>query len=158
MIGYLLRTVPTVVRAALRRDGRLVSRLHRRVPLGRVDLNRHMNQAAYAEIGELGRTDWVLRSRALERLRAHRVVPIVVEQHLVYRRELRPLQAFVVDTRAVAVEGRLMRLQTHLLVGSRVHTRIDALMIFVGPDGVLAAERVEELSVGFLTEPLPQAG
>jgi hypothetical protein len=57
MLDYLARTLPTVARAAMHCDGRLVSRMRRRMPFRRVDFNGHPNQAVYAEIGELGRTD-----------------------------------------------------------------------------------------------------
>ncbi len=155
MLAYVVRTLPTLARALLRRDGRLVSRLRRRVPLDRIDFNVHMNQAAYAEVGELGRTDWVLRTRAWQRWQAVGVKPVVADQHIVYRRELRPLQAYEIDTRAVAVEGRLLRLDHHLLVGDRVHTRIEVHLIFIGPDGVLPADEARALCEGLLTEPLP---
>ena len=155
MLAYLTRTVPLVLRARFGRDGRLVSRLQRRVKLSQVDFNLHMNQAVYAQVTELSRTDWVLRSGAWDRWRSHDVNPVVAEQTLVYRRELRPLQRYTLDTRAVAVEGRLLRTETWLLVGDRVHAKVVAKLIFVGPAGVLAADEAEGLCEGLTTAPLP---
>ncbi|MEQ1567864.1 MAG: acyl-CoA thioesterase [Myxococcota bacterium] len=154
MLTYLTRTVPAVLRAQLGRDGRTVSRLERRVSLRQVDVNLHMNQAAYAEVFELGRLDLLIRSKAWSRWRGLGLKPVVAEQHIVYRRELRPLARFDVDTRAVAVEGRLLRFEGHLLVGDRVHARGEAKLIFVGPDGVLPAAEVEAACAGLLGEPL----
>ena len=131
-----------------------MSSLTRRVPVQRIDLNVHMNQAAYAEVAELGRTDWILRSRAWEKWQAQGVKPVVAEQRIVYRRELKPLQRFAIDTRATGLEGRLLRLDSHLLVGDRVHTVVEVKLIFLGPGGVLSAEQVEPLCAPFLTEPL----
>ena len=58
------------------------------------------------------------------------------------------------DTRAVSVDGRLLCTSSHLLVGDRVHTTCDAKLLFVGPDGVLTPERVQELTDGWLVAPL----
>lgn len=143
MIGYLLRTGVFLARAAVSSRAP-VSRRGMRVQLGDVDTNLHMNQAAYARVAELGRVDWLVRSGALKRWRAEGCNPIVAEQRLVYRRELRPFQRFVVDTRAVAIDGRLLRVDHHLLVGDRVHTVVEVKLLLVGPEGVLSAERVAE--------------
>jgi acyl-CoA thioesterase FadM len=146
MLGYLLRTMPLAVRARAARDGARVVRLPRRVRLRQIDLNLHMNQAAYAEVMELGRTAWIMRSGAWSRWRARGVNPVVAAQRIVYRRELAPLQRFVVDTRATGFEGRLLRVEHHLLVGEQVHATNALDLIFVGPDGVLAAPEVHELA------------
>jgi acyl-CoA thioesterase FadM len=155
MLGYLARTAPLIVRAALGRDGRTVSRIHRRVHPRQIDLNWHMNQAAYAEVMELGRTDWILRSNGWARWRDEGVHPVVAEQRIVYRRELKPLQRYTIDTRAVAIDGRLLVVQSHLIVGDRVHARNDTRLIFIGPDGVLAPDAVPPLCEALLTEALP---
>lgn len=142
MITYLLRTGVALARAALSSRAP-VSRRRMRVQLADVDTNLHMNQAAYARVAELGRVDWLVRSGALRRWRAEGCNPIVAEQRLVYRRELRPLQRFVIDTRAVAIEGRVLKVAHHLLVGDRVHTVVEVKLLLVGAQGVWSAEQVE---------------
>ncbi|HHO53163.1 MAG TPA: acyl-CoA thioesterase [Deltaproteobacteria bacterium] len=154
MLGYLLRTVPVAVRARVRQDGRLISRLRRRVALQHVDLNLHMNQAAYAEVMELGRTDWLLRSGAWSRWRAAGSYPVVAEQRIIYRRELKPLEAYVLDTRAVALYGRFLVFDHYMLVGNQVHTHNQIKLIFVGSDKVVGADAVSVLCRGLVTEPL----
>lgn len=154
MIGSLLRTLPVVVRARLARDRSLVSRLQRRVPLRHVDVNHHMNQAAYAEVFEAGRLDWVLRTRAWDAWRRVGVHPLVAEQRLVYRRELKPWARFEVDTRAVGIDGRLLTFESYAHARGRVHALGEAKIIFVGPDGVLAPEEVPPLVSAWVTAPL----
>ena len=122
--------------------------------LDEIDANLHMNQAAYAQVGELGRTDWAFGSGAWERWKRHRVKPVVAEQRIIYRRELKPLQRYLIDTRAVGVEGRLLAVETHLLVGSRVHARLELKLIFIAAEGVAAPERVAEVNGPLLTDPL----
>lgn len=155
MLGYLLRTVPVMLRAQVARDGQLVSRLRRRVWPHEVDINRHMNQAVYAQVMELGRVDWLLRSGAWRRWQEAGVKPVVAEQHIVYRRELTPLASYLLDTRAVSVDGRLLSYEHHLLLGERVAARGVVKLIFIGPQGVLAPDAVPALCEGLLTEPLP---
>lgn len=142
MIAYLVRTASVLARA-LASSRAPVSRRRMWVRLSDVDTNLHMNQAAYARVAELGRVDWLVRSGALRRWRAEGCNPVVAEQRIVYRRELAPFQRFDLDTRAVAIEGRLLCVTHHLLVGDRVHTAIELKLLLVGRDGVLSAERVE---------------
>ena len=154
MLGYILRTLPIVARAACHRDGRLVSRIDRRVRLGELDPNLHMNQAIYARVAEYGRTDWVIRSRAWTQWRRAGIRPVVAEQRIIYRRELRAGARYTLDTRATAIEGRLLVVECHLLVGDRVHARDDAKLLFTGPNGVLSADAVASCCAGLLTTPL----
>lgn len=154
MLGYLWRTAPPLLRAALHRDGSLISRIERRVRLREIDPNLHMNQAVYAEVMELGRADWAIRSRAFSRWRAEGVKPVVAEQRIVYRHELRLRARYTIETRALAVEGRLLHMRTLLLRGDQVHASNDAKILFIGERGVLAAPETEALCEGFLVAPL----
>jgi len=154
MLRYLARMLPVALRSGRRRDGALVSRLRRRVRLGDVDVNGHMNQAAYALVMEEGRMDLVIRSGAFERFRAAGHRPVVGEQRIVYRRELGPLQRFEMDTRLVRIDGRLVVFETHLLVGARVHARCEAKLLVVGAEGVLSPDATHAACARWLTEPL----
>ena len=145
--------LPFALRASLAKKG-LVSRVHRRVRLTECDFNLHMNQAAYAHVAELARMDWFMRAGLLTRVIRAGVKPVVAEQRLVYRRELKPGQRYAIDTRATAIDGRLLDIQAHVLVADRVHTAIYGKLIMIGPDGVLGPEDAEELLAEFVTEPL----
>lgn len=148
MLRYLASVVPVIVRAQLHADGATTVTTRHRVRLDQVDLNWHMNQAEYAREGEWGRTAWVLRSRAWSRWRGAGVNPVVASQHIVYRRELRPLQRFTIDTRSPGMDGRLLHLEQHLIVGDRVHAKVETRLIFVGPAGVLSADASATLCEG----------
>lgn len=154
VIGYLVRSLPVFVRARVGRDGRRSSRIERRVKFSEIDLNGHMNQAVYAQVFELGRMDYLLRSGAWPYVRGRGINAVVAEQRIVYRRELKPGQSYFIDTRATHVEGRLLVCESYLVVGDRVHAHSEAKLIFIGEDGVLSPERTAELCDDFLTEPL----
>ncbi len=154
MLRYSARMLPLVVRAGLSREKKLVSRLRRRVLLSESDFNMHMNQAAYARVAEFGRTDWVFRSGLFTRLWKSRCKPVVAEQRLVYRRELKPGQRYVIDTRATGFDGRLLQVDSVLRVEDRVHAVVYAKLITIGPDGVLGADAAQELASAFVADPL----
>jgi len=155
MLGYLARMVPPLLRSRLTADGRRVSRIERRVLLSEIDLNRHMNQATYAQVMEVGRMDLVIGSRAYEELGRQGLHAVVAEQRIIYRRELKPGQRYLMDTRATAMDGRLLVFETHLIVGDRVHAKGIAKLIFIGEGGVLSAEDATAACETYLTDPLP---
>lgn len=154
MLSYLSRTVPVLLRAFVGGNGQLVSRIDRRVRLRELDINWHMNQAVYAQVMELGRADWLIRSGALVRWRGQGVKAVVASQHIVYRRELGRSMSYTLDTRALGMSGRLLKIQTNMIVGTRVHARNDTEAIFIGPQGVLGAEAATAAAEGLLTTPL----
>lgn len=154
MLAYVARMLPVAVRSATRRDGSHVSRLHRRVRLGDVDVNGHMNQAAYALVMEEGRMDLVIRSGLLARFRKKKLRPVIGEQRIVYGRELAPRQRFEVDRRLVRVDGRLVVFETYLLVGDRVHTLCEAGLLVLGDEGVLSPDATREACAAWITKPL----
>lgn len=154
MIRYIWRTLPVVARALVAREPGLISRLERRVGLGDLDTNGHMNQAVYAQVMELGRADLLIRSGALKALRRSGLKAAVASQRIVYRRELKRGTRYLVDSRCVGMNGRLLVMQSHLIVGDRVHARADVEVIFFGPGGVLDADTAAERCVALFVEPL----
>ena len=158
MLSYLARTLAVAARARIRRDGTLVSQMSRRVGLRQIDLNLHMNQAVYAQEMELSRTAWVIRSGAWADLVARDIKPVVAEQRIIYRRELKPFTRFTLDSRATGIDGKLLTVETHVLVGDRVHAKGIVKLIFIGPEGVLREEAVPGVMQRYLTDPLPVEG
>ena len=131
-----------------------IGRYRHRVWLRYVDLNRHMNQAAYAEVMELARWDWIVRSGMLAALFRARVNPVVAAQQIVYRRELKPLQRFVIDTRAVGFDRRVLKVEHHFLVGDRVHAKGTVDLIPLAGGKVVSPERSRELLTFLVEAPL----
>jgi len=153
MLRHAASMLPFALRASLAKKS-LVSEVRRRVRPSECDFNLHMNQAAYAHVAELARMDWFMRAGLLPRLIRAGVKPVMAEQRIVYRRELKPGQRYAIDTRATSIEGRLLEIQAHMLVADRVHTAIYGKVIMIGPDGVLGPEDAEELLGEYVTEPL----
>jgi len=158
MLAYLVRTLPYALRAQFAGGGGLVSKVSPRVSPRQVDINLHMNQAAYAEAAELGRTDLLLRSGAWWDWRKQGVNPMVARQEITYRREIKPLRKYTIDTRLIGMEGHLAHLQSWMYRGDRIHTRVDVRLIFVGPQGIVRAKQVQTLLTPYLTQPLTVEG
>lgn len=154
MLSYLARVVPAYLRARTLGADAHVSRLNKRVWPAQIDINVHMNQAVYPQVMESGRIDLVVRSGALSAWRAMGANVVLAHQHITYRRELRLGAKYVLDTRLVGVDGRLLLLDAHFLVGDRVHAVGRVGLLSVGPDGVLSAEAVAKLATPYLVEPL----
>jgi acyl-CoA thioester hydrolase len=79
-----------------------------------MDFNQHMRNAAYLGAAEDTRMRFLAeRGFAMDELRARKIGPVVVEDRLVYRRELKLLQEFRVDLAlaAIARDGRRMKLR-----------------------------------------------
>jgi len=153
-----LRSIAATVVRSLWSTHDLVSRMPHHVRLSYVDLNRHMNYASYLEVMELGRWDWAIRSGAMRRLVGTGLWPVVVKVDIDYRRELKPFQRFVVDTRVVGFERRMMRFEQHVLVGDRVHAKakINTLMLHHGK--VADPKTVSSAGSAFIAPPLEVVG
>lgn len=146
--------LPVALRARVRPHSSTVSVIHRRVTLSEIDTNLHMNQAVYAEVFELGRVDWMVGTGAWMQWRGAGANPMVARQTITYRRELKPLQRYRIETRAVGTDGRMVQMQGVLAVGDRVHALGEQRLLLVGEDGVLGAEQVEALVASRLVPPL----
>ena len=140
------------VRAALGPPKR-VGRLRHRVWPRYIDLYRHMNQAAYLEIMEAARWDWMIRARVAQHWFRSGLAPVVVGQQITYRRELRPLVGFVVDTRAVGFHRRAVRMEQHFLVGDRVHAAAVVDMVVLRDKRVAPFEEVRASVEEVLSRP-----
>lgn len=154
MLRYLARLGPVVMRARCVRLDPPVSILHRRVRLGEIDTNLHMNQAVFPQVFELGRAHWMVGTRAFSAWRGRAMNPMLARQELTYRRELKPWQRYTIESRAVGVEGRFLVMQGVLHVEDRVHALAEVRILFAGREGVADAGTVRAASEGLLTERL----
>lgn len=128
-----------------------VSRLRYRVGLLDIDMNLHLTNSRYLYYMDMGRWDLVLRTgRVLQGIRAGLKVA-VVELDVKFRKELKPFQAFQVDTRIVEVRNKLVTFEQHFLVGDRIHTRATVKALVLQGGKVIAPDAFEET----VTSPLP---
>jgi acyl-CoA thioesterase FadM len=68
---------------------------------GDIDVLFHVNNGVYLTMLDVARVDLLVRARAIGVLRAHGVYPVVAAQTIRYRRPLRLLERFEVETRII---------------------------------------------------------
>lgn len=149
----IFRIVPAVAKNAFRRDK--IDRMESRVPPRHLDLNIHMNYASYLEVMEEGRWRWMAAAGLLPRMFKGEIKMVVGTLDITYRRELKPFQKFLLDTRVIGQHRRAIRFQQTFLVGDKVHaqSQIDILVLKGG--SVISAEETEQWVVPYASEPLP---
>lgn len=92
-----------------------VSRLHFRVwPLD-IDTNLHLNNGRYLTIADLGRADLLLRSGLWKAVLKEGLLPMLSGSAIRYRRELKPFQAFTLESRIVCWRGNAFVMEHRFL-------------------------------------------
>ncbi len=63
-----------------------------------IDYNQHMRNAAYLGCSEECRVRFLEKQGwTMDKFMKHRIGPVVLEEHLIYKKELKPQEAFRVD-------------------------------------------------------------
>lgn len=130
-----------------------VSRLSFRVwPLD-LDTNLHMNNGRYLTIADLGRADLLLRSGLWKAVLKEGLLPMLSGAAIRFRRELRPFQAFTLESRLIAWVGTSFVMEHRFLTKDRDGEEITAAIALVRGGlyakrerRFLPAERIAELS------------
>ena len=78
-----------------------ISKLHFRVLPNDIDTNLHMNNGRYLTLMDLGRTDLILRGGLWRIILREGYQPMLAGATIRYRRELKPFQAFRLESRIV---------------------------------------------------------
>lgn len=130
---------------ALRAEPANISQLPFRVRWVDCDLNFHLTNSRYFQLMDAGRFDLLLRSRALWQLLRARLNPAVVELEMTFRRELRPGQPFILDTRIVAIEGKAARIEQHFIVDGQIHAKARLKMLALKRGRVVSPKMLRPL-------------
>lgn len=95
-----------------------MSRLDFRVWPHDLDTSLHMNNGRYWTIMDLGRTDLMVRSGLWRPVLREGWTPVVSAGQIRFRRELRPFQAFGLETRLMFWDDRRFVMEHRLLTGN----------------------------------------
>jgi acyl-CoA thioesterase FadM len=114
-----------------------VSRLGFRIwPLD-IDTNLHLNNGRYLSIADLGRTDLLLRSGLWRAVLREGLLPMLSGASIRFRRELKPFQAFTLETRIVFWRG------TSFVMEHRFLTKNDEIAAIALVRGGLYARKLK---------------
>jgi len=76
-----------------------------------IDVFGHMNNGRYLQVMDVGRVDWMRRTRILDRIRANRCSALLGGSVIRYCKPLRPFERYRVHTSLVGWEARWASLQ-----------------------------------------------
>jgi acyl-CoA thioesterase FadM len=80
-----------------------------------LDILRHMNNGKYFSIMDLARVDLMIRADLYERLSQNGWYPVVVAETLRFRKSLKPLERFMVETVVLGWDEKAFILQQRFL-------------------------------------------
>lgn len=106
-----------------------VSRLNFRVLPNDIDSNLHMTNGRYWTIFDLGRLDLVFRMGLGRVAWRSKWAPIVSGGSIQFRRELKPFQRFVLETRLAGWVGTRIIMEQRVLIGDEEKVATRALLI-----------------------------
>ena len=109
------------------------------------DVNLHMNNGRYATLMDLGRVDLMARAGFLGALRSERMHPVVTAQHLTYRRSLEPFRRFVLETRVLGWDERVIMLEQSFVHRGRIAARGYVQALFLDANGRVPNDRIMSL-------------
>lgn len=122
-----------------------ISRIPFRVQLRDIDLLMHMNNGTYLTMQDLGRLDWMLRTKTFRRLHRHGLNAVVARQTISYRRSLDLGDRYLLETRLLGSDERNFYLEQRFTKDGQIHARSYVLGRFVDKDGAVPMERVFEV-------------
>jgi acyl-CoA thioesterase FadM len=106
------------------------TRISLRVMPGDIDANLHVNNGRYLALADLGRITWFLRTGVLARARRYRALPVIADAFAKFRRELKLLQLFTLETRLLGWERRCIFLEHRFIVDGHVSGLVGVRCVF----------------------------
>ena len=88
-----------------------ISLLPQRVWPDELDINVHMNNAKYLAVMDLGRTDWIVRTKARRLMTVEKMSPVVGGVIVRYRRSLKLFQRYDLKTRLLGWDERWLYIE-----------------------------------------------
>ena len=105
------------------------SKLDFRVGLLDIDINRHLTNSRYLFYMDLGRWDLFLRSGRVQQSLRESMSLAMVELDVKFRHELRPWQAFRLDSRVIEIRAKLVTFEHYFIVGDKIHAHAQAKVL-----------------------------
>jgi acyl-CoA thioesterase FadM len=106
------------------------TRVNLRVWPDDIDGNMHVNNGRYLTLADLGGVTWFLRSGVLAQARRFHAIPLIADSIAKFRRDLKLLQSFTLETRLVGWERRCIFLEHRFLVEQHVSGLVAVRCVF----------------------------
>ncbi len=146
-MNLIFRTILQLLRSRRRPPLAItdVGRAPFRTLLTDIDVLGHMNNGVYFSIMDLGRMDLMIRAGAWEKLRAHGMYPVMVNETISFRKSLNLGQKFVLETRLVGMDPKAIYTEQRFVVDGEIYAKAMTRARFLKKTGgtVSVAELVE---------------
>lgn len=151
-----LRVIAVLIRSRLR--GKLdplgPCRTPFRVRFSDLDALGHMNNGVYFSIFDLGRVELMLRSGMYQRFKKQGWFAVVSAETGSFRRELKPLRRFVVETRIMGWDERAVYAEHRIISGGKLATSAVVQLRFLSRSGErIEPQRLMDLMPGEISRP-----
>ncbi len=117
-----------------------VCRTPMKVNLGDLDIYRHMNNGTYLTLGDLGRMDWMIRTRLQDEFSKRKWYAVVAAQTITYRKSLQLHESFYMETRFLGMEGRDLYLEQRTTVDGEIRSQAFIRGRVLGREGSVTAD------------------
>jgi len=139
-----------------RRDLLETTRVTLRVYPNDLDANLHLNNGRYLVLADLGRADWFMRTGMLAQAARRGALPIISDALAKFRRELKLLQRFEIETRLAGWEKRWLFLEHRFVhAGSTVGVVAVRVVLRARRRTLDPSEILEALGRHHASPPLP---
>jgi acyl-CoA thioesterase FadM len=106
------------------------TRVNLRVWPDDIDGNLHVNNGRYLTLADLGGVTWFLRSGVLSQARRFHAIPLIADSIAKFRRDLKLMQTFTIETRLAGWERRCIFLEHRFLVDEHVSGLVAVRCVF----------------------------
>ncbi len=119
-----------------------VSRVDFRVLPTDLDVMGHMNNGVYLSIMDLGRMDLFRRSGVWAKIVRVRMLPVMANESITFRKSLQPWQRFTIETRIVGYDAKSLYAEQQVVVAGEIYARATMRLRFTrrGEGAVTIAE------------------
>lgn len=100
-----------------------------------LDFNLHVNNGRYLAIADIARLHWFVRTGVMEVARKQRAFPVIGDAIAKFRRDLKALESFEIETRLLGWDHKWGFLEHRFIRNDRVIGVVAIRGVFKGPTG-----------------------
>ncbi|MEM1003338.1 MAG: thioesterase family protein [Bacteroidota bacterium] len=123
-----------------------------------MDINRHMNNAKYLSLMDLGRLDFLIRTGLGRVVLKNKWMPVLGSSNVRWRRALHFFQKFELHTRLLCWDEKWFYIEQRVIKDDQVMCHAIVKGIFVGSKGSIAAQKlISNNRPELLSPPMPES-
>ena len=118
-----------------------------------LDIFAHMNNGKFLSLADLGRFDWLLRSGTWRFLKQRNWYPVVVAEHITFRKSLMPWQKFEIESKIGGRDEEAFYIEQRFTVKGEIYAVAWVRIRFlVNPRGIVTPHQLIEALGGWHSE------